>query len=561
MSAKSPVALGLVRSGRLALLGGVPMLLAGLVYLNALENPFVWDDFRTVAANASLEDLWNLRAVLTHDATRPLVNLSYAVDRAVWGPSTFGFHLTSVLLHVLNVLLLFQLTRRLVDEGQGPAGTIRADVAAFAAASLFAVHPMMTEAVGYISARADVLCTALLLLAFLSMRAWVRGAGWHWLAGSITLWVMALATKEIAVVFPLFLLAFRYFMSADQPELHRLRLARATAAVLVATLGAAVLRIAVLLLLENPGLGTIHWPLVLVEIDVVREYLVLMFRPGGQSIMHSVSAINSVFAPRALLSIALVTGLVVVAIRSRQAHGAIGFGLIWFLASLAPPAALVVLDLGHPMAEHRMYLASCGLFLNAGMAYAWLVARAPSLNWRLRLLRPIALSVGIFTLAGTTIVRNAVWTDPRMLWFDAVQKAPDMWLPQLVLGEALHDAGGHARAVLAYREAIRLRPDHPDTYVKLGLCLAELRRLDEAKAVFEQLRRLAPRSAAAATGLGSIAVLSGQLDDAQTLFNEALMLEPQNTSAQQSLAMLHTLIERGPAGVVREPPLRAGQQR
>jgi protein O-mannosyl-transferase len=538
---ESPLAIGQPSAGRLTLLCAIPVLLAGLVYLNALGNPFVWDDFRTVATNRSLDDLTDLRTVLTHDATRPVVNLSYALDRALWGPGVFGFHATSVLLHMLNVLLFFLLAHRLVDEGQGPASTIRAEVCAFAGASLFAVHPMMTEAVGYISARADVLCTCFLLLGFLSIRAWVRGASRGWLIASIGLWLTALATKEIAVVFPFLLIAYRTFMSADQPELHRVRLARATTLLLIGTVAAAALRVAVLLFVENPGPVKIHWSLALVELDVVREYFWLMVTPGGQSVLHSVSSIHSVFAPRLLVAIALVSGLLAIAFRTRQRNGAVGFGVVWFLLALAPPAALVVLDLGHPMSEHRMYLASCGLFLNAGIAYGWLVARGRALNWRLRLLRPAALSIGIFTLAGTTILRNAVWADPRMLWLDAVQKAPDLWLAHLLFGEALHEAGAHERAVIAYRESIARRPDHPDTYVKLGLCLAELRRLDEARQVFETLRRLAPRSAAAETGLGTIALMSGQFADARVHLSEALTIDPANVPARETLALLGEL--------------------
>src|SRR6516165_839007 len=87
--------------------------LGGLVYLNALHNPFVYDDYHTVAANPSIVTLTNLRAIVGHDMTRPLVNASYAVDRALWGDGPFGFHLTSLLLHLLNVVLLFQIARRL----------------------------------------------------------------------------------------------------------------------------------------------------------------------------------------------------------------------------------------------------------------------------------------------------------------------------------------------------------------------------------------------------------------------------------------------------------------
>src|SRR4029077_9572125 len=128
--------------------------LGGLVYVNALHNPFVYDDYHTVAANASIQRLTDLRAIELHDVTRPLVNFSYAIDRALWGPRPFGFHVTNVLLHMLNVMLLFLLARRLEADRRSRSVSDTAErgaVVAFAVAALFAVHPMMTEAVGYIS--------------------------------------------------------------------------------------------------------------------------------------------------------------------------------------------------------------------------------------------------------------------------------------------------------------------------------------------------------------------------------------------------------------------------
>src|SRR5262245_20029173 len=108
---------------RAMILCGCAMLAGGLVYLNALHNPFVYDDFHTVVENPSLRSLANLPAIVLYAVTRPLVNLSYAIDYAVWGSGPFGFHLTSILLHMLNVALLFALAQRLaVDCGM----TVRA---------------------------------------------------------------------------------------------------------------------------------------------------------------------------------------------------------------------------------------------------------------------------------------------------------------------------------------------------------------------------------------------------------------------------------------------------
>ena len=132
-----------------------------------------------------------------------------------------------------------------------------------------------------------------------------------------------------------------------------------------------------------------HWPLVLVELDVVRLYLTLLVRPAAQSILHPVDAIPSLLSLPALLAIGVPVALIVLAHRMRRVNGAIGLGIWWFLAALVPPAVLAVLDLGHPLAEHRAYLPCCGLFIAVGIGVAWAVSR-PLHSARLRILRPLA---------------------------------------------------------------------------------------------------------------------------------------------------------------------------
>jgi len=157
------------RGGALAC--GAAALVAGLLYVNALRNPFVYDDYHTVVENRSIAHLSDVRAIVLHDVTRPIVNLSYAIDRALWGATPTGFHVTNVLLHMLNVVLVFTLGRRLAHDRD------RGVLVAFAAAVLFAAHPMMTEAVGYISGRSELLCAAFFLPAVMAGRRWLRGGG------------------------------------------------------------------------------------------------------------------------------------------------------------------------------------------------------------------------------------------------------------------------------------------------------------------------------------------------------------------------------------------------
>jgi tetratricopeptide (TPR) repeat protein len=202
------------------------------------------------------------------------------------------------------------------------------------------------------------------------------------------------------------------------------------------------------------------------------------------------------------------------------------------------------------MAEHRVYLASCGLFLAAGSFIGWCVASASRLSLPTRLLVRTAVAVAILLLGARTMLRNAVWADPVALWREASDKAPDSFLPRTVLGEMLNQAGRYEEAVEAHRAALRLRPKDPLAHLKLGLCLAALGRIDEATATFEQLRAIDPQSPIVSTGLGAVAMLAGRPDRAREYFNETLEKEPHDMMALQWLAVLEEDTAADPAAAL-----------
>jgi hypothetical protein len=446
------------------------------VYANALHNPFVYDDYHTVIENASIRTVTNVRAIFWHDVTRPVVNFSYAMDRALWGPTTIGFHLTSVLLHSLNVLLLFGLSRRM-----------RLDVlSAFAAAALFGVHPMMTEAVGYISGRSEVLCATFLLLALLCADRWLhsqqerRG---RWLVGTLAAWMVALATKETAAMFP-FVLVLYDRLTTGAGFSNRLRTVYAPLMALTALAGLG--RLFVLARIEYPGQVSVHWPYLLVDLDVFRRYLFMMAVPIGQALFHEVRAISSVLDPRAVAGTAA-AGIVVAAIwELRRSERRASFGLAWFALLLVPSAVLIALDQGEPMAEHRVYAASVGLFLAVGAGVAHVVERLSSRARVLRTAGAAALALVLFSFVADTLVRNAVWRSPVALWRESVDLAPTHPRPRLLLGEALADAGQRDAAIEQFRIAISLRPSDPVGHVELARSLGDAGRWREAR---EELMR------------------------------------------------------------------------
>jgi hypothetical protein len=466
------------------------MALAGLVYLNALHNPFVYDDYHTIVTNASIVRLTDLRAIVLHDVTRPLVNASYAVDRAIWGSRTFGFHLTNVLLHMLNVGLLFVLASRLA----GP-------LAGFAAAALLAVHPMMTEAVGYISGRSEVLCASFFMLAVMAGDRWLRRGGAIRGTLTVALWAASMAAKELGAMFPFVLFAYDRLVITSTPIERRRRLLTVHLPLIGTAVLAGLVRVGILIRFESTGGAGVHWSYLLIAAEAVRRYTGLLILPAGQSLFHEVARIESVFEWRGVLAVTSVTIIAAVAWFLRRADSIASFGIVWFLLLLVPSAALTVLDRGEPMAEHRVYVASCGLFLAAGQRLTRLDGWSTRAGTRTRLLVPILITLLIAAFSADTLVRNQVWHSPVALWRESVQLAPTHYRPRLLLGEALQDEGRLDEAAGEYETAIRLRPSDVSGHLKLGALLAVMGRYDEARQQLLAAISLDPNNASARRAL------------------------------------------------------------
>jgi protein O-mannosyl-transferase len=309
--------------------------------------------------------------------------------------------------------------------------------------------------------------------------------------------------------------------------------------------------VAVLILVENPDGAEIIWRYALVEVEVMFRYFSLLLSPSDQSIFHQVSEVSWPPPPRMLLALIWLGTWLGTAWKLARLDGAVTLGMFWFVLVLVPSSVLVLLNLGEPMAEHRVYLAAAGFFLASGTivghVWAFLDTRTP----RSRLLLRFSLAAWLTVLGGLTVLRNDVWSDPVRLWLDAAEKAPDIWVPHVMLGAALQERGAREQAIVAYRRAIRLRPSEQTAYMRLGLTQAELGRLPDARATFQALLSLDPTSAVGHNGLGAVALLEHKPDQARRHYEDALAHHPNDVAARQSLAMLYETVWQNPGEALR----------
>jgi hypothetical protein len=468
----------------LAVVGaGTAAVLALTLYLGTLDNPFVFDDFNEVVYNPSLREPSNLKALLLRFPTRPLTNLLYLSAFTVTGVNPLAYHAISIVLHTLNVVLLFilvaSLDRRVRIAGDGDLGSV---IAPFTAAALFAVHPLMTESVGYTSSQSELLYSVFFLASLLLFARALTADGGVWPVAGGVCFALGLVSKETTAILPAVLLLYDWIVLPGTGADRRRRLRRVHGPLfgIVALLGVA--RIWLYLTVEHPAGAGWQWQSAGLELWVSFRYAALLLWPMGQTIVQPVAALESLADPRVLSALALAVLTMVIAVMARRRIPLVTFGLAWFFLLLIPSAALIVVaNIGQPMAEHRAYLASAGLLICASALAleGWRIL--PATTRTPLVLGCLALVVAL--LGTRTVARNRVWDEPVRLWQEAAQRSPGAWMAHYGLGDAYRRSGQVEQAVAAWERVLVLTPGNPTVYPPLVDALVELHRPERARTV------------------------------------------------------------------------------
>jgi protein O-mannosyl-transferase len=517
------------------ILGVAAVALAIAAYLNALDNPFVYDDTDTVLLNRSLVDLSNIRFILLYSPFRPVVNVSYAIDRAMWGYTSFGFHVTNIALHAVVVGLLFGWCTRAFADAYRVDEKGRPEWPAFFAASTFAVHPMLTEGAGYISGRSEVLCALGFVGCLILARRAIQKGGLLPAAGAVISALFALASKETAVALPVVLLAYDAWILSASPSAAadggpgwKRRLWRVYVPAFALLAVGALIRLRTLVSVGAMiGRGPIDN--LLTQAIVIWRYIGLLLMPVGQTIMHDVRFVTSLADPVALVALAGLVALAAFAIRMRTRDPLVAVGVVWFLAALAPSSSVISLREG--MAEHRVYLASGGFFV----ALAAVAAHALTTRASAR----VAASIVVVVCVLLTARRNFVWSDATSLWAEAAERAPATWEPHQAYADALREAGQCERAIPEYQVVLNLRPAHREAVTNMGVCLAQTGDAAGAERAFRTALEIDPSWARGYTNLGALAITRGEHEQARDFYQEAIAHDPKNVVARMQLAKLY----------------------
>jgi Flp pilus assembly protein TadD len=501
-----------------------------LLYGRTLQAPFVYDDLDQIVRNPNLAEWHNVftrflavpvaftsqlrTASGSGSFYRPLYWLSLSLDRHLWGLNPAGFHLTSLLLHALNGILVFHLLRRL------RLATLTATAATFLWISL----PINSEAVAWISARAYPLCLFFLLLSLIAtLRFLEHRAPLALITASASAAAALLSHESGILILPFAVLAV--FLSVRNAEASFSL--KPAFAVLGADFAAIVLWIAIRL-----GVGThsatgpsAPWAFA----ATLWKYIGWTLLPIRMSVERSTSTPANALSLLSALAWAGLIALIIVTVFLWKRIPTAAIGLGWLLIALAPFCGLVFLYQG--MAERFLYIASIG----AAIAILSLMAasRPP--------LRTILLSAtALWAAWGVVRLENRLfdWSSPAQLYRSSLQATPDSPTLWFNLGFTLREEGALPEAASTYQNATRLSPSYQRAYSSLGETYARMGRLDNAREAYQQALALDPNDAGATLNLAVVLHQTGHNEDSEREFRRAIALAPNDSGAYTDLGVL-----------------------
>jgi hypothetical protein len=482
------------------------------------QSSAIADYFRRgVWANTDLGEQTGMQGTVLY---RPLFLLTLNAAHHLWGGNPLGYHLLNVGLHSLNVLLVFLLLRGLLP----PTHT----AAALLGAALFAVHPVHVESIAWSAGLTDPLVSLFLLGAMLCYRRYSQSGHLVAATGALFGYGAGLLSKEVAIFFPLLLMAYDYLFAGRLYPRRYVPYGLLFILYFVArnnALGASANW-------SSFDLG--QWPLLL---EFISHYLQLLIIPWPLEYYYArpVTSLPALIIGGCLF-MAILWWLLRV-IRSRpqgNSQSLITWALLWLAVTLLP--ALPVALMAEPKFAIRvLYLPSVGLSLLLALLLT---------HWGQRTGRALTTGSAVVLLTFSLISWQEIadWENDRVFYQQAAQTSPNSFRPLVGLAETYVREGAMSQAAALNLKAATLAtaPDKQlDLMEKAAQLYGQHGDVQNSEHYYQQVLQRDPRRSSAWVGLGNNALARGQLQQARDFYQRAYQANPKNPVASYNLALVY----------------------
>lgn len=505
------------------------MLLTLVVFAGVRHFDFTnWDDNFMVYENNQVTSLSkaNIGRIFTPTAQmneyQPLTTLSYALIYRFFGMEPHAYHLASLMLHLLNILLVFMLAGKLTSDFR-----IR-----YIIVFLFALHPFQVEAVAWISAHNYVLFTSFFLASCIFYTSYIKSNKYSDLALAFLLFVPAILAKSTAVVLPVVFLSLDYLFKRD----FKFKLILEKAPFFVLSLVGGI--IAMIPKATSGAFTTANIYSVTDRIFfapyALFSYILKLIAPLNLRLVYEFPSKEGAFLP--LLYYAAALGLIVLVIiifRFEKWRHYLLFGLLFLTANIFLVLHLIPFNHSGILAERYTYIGSIGVFFALAFAFVKLYKSFPTYKF-------VFVIVGV--LYGSFMVyqtnnRVGVWQNSITLFTDQIQKSPHSYKAYYIRGEAYVKQGRLEEAYADFFTATDINPEFADAFVNKGYVQTQLGHYEAALADYEKALEINPDNYNALTNKGYLLNLLGFFEEARETLNNAILLDSTNYLAYTNLAL------------------------
>jgi len=514
------------------------------VYWQVKHFSFVnYDDQLFVEDNYHVQRglTWENVAWAFTDATKysgywaPVTWLSFLIDYEINGKAAGGYHLTNVLFHAANTILLFFFLKQSTGS-HWRSGFV---------AALFALHPLHVESVAWVTERKDVLSTFFWMLALICYGAYARNPGRKKMyLFVLLLFSFGLMAKPMLVTLPF------VFLLLDYWPLSRVNFGRHPACA-----GSGGKRSAISLIVEKTPFFLIVFQICVVTYIMQEiagalaplDSYPISVRIANALVSYSYYILKTLWPVNLAVpyphpgmpsgwqiagAVVFAGGISFLSIRLAQEKPWFLVGWFWYIGTLIPVIGLVQMG-SYGMADRYTYIPLIGLFIIIAWGVPELIANRPYKTMWLATLSTIILII----LMAVTEKQVRLWENSFSLFKHAITVTSNNFVAHSNLGLALAGRGRIDDALHHYREAIRIQPNYSIAYNNLGVALAERGQAEDAIWNFRKALRLKPDYAQAHYNLGVALAKKGQTDDAIRSFLEALRFEPDSEETHNNLAI------------------------
>ncbi len=524
---------------------GAGLLIAMTVaaYLPATQCGYIWDDDAYVTVNTLLSAPDGLSRIwFSKDSPSqyfPLVYTSFRIEYALWGLKPQGYHITNILLHAINALLLWRLLRFLSIPWP------------WLAAAIFALHPVQVESVAWITERKNVLMTFFFLL---SLLAWLRFAersenhqrAWPLYILSLLLYMLSLFSKTTACTLPAALVLSLWLKSIPISSKRWLQIAP------YVLLGLAMGILTTWWEHVHLGVNKIDFGLNPIERPLIASralwfYISKLVLPVNLTFSYPQWRINTT-APLQYCWVAacMTAGWGIWHWRDKLGRGPIA-AIAFYTATLLPMLGFILLYtfVYTYVADHYQYVACIGPIALAVGAGFHITARVSGLGKSIAKI----IAVAVLVTFGTLTWRQChIYKNEETLWRDTIKKNPNSWIANNNFGKILHEQGRLNEALGYYRTALQEKPGYWQTHNNMGQLMLQMKQFEQAVWHFNRVLQAVPKDVILGENdkrllrrlhyhMGLALSAEGKLDEAISHYRQALEIKPDYWQAQNNLGL------------------------